>query len=211
MASISKALWFVSLLLVFAGCGVTPTAGTPGGSSTAATGNNTTPPTSTSGPITLATDHSSYAPTDALHLTVTNTTSAPVYALDHQASCSLLALEYQVSGVWKNVSQAPYSLARCAQETPTRVIAIAAGTTYQANVMAGYLQRGDAAFPDGQYRFALRFTNQIPGTAGGADLPNPQTMYSATLTIDSHIPAQPTQPVATTPPGPVSATASPTK
>jgi hypothetical protein len=205
MNGIGKFAWLAGILLIFfAGCGVTPTATTD---NTGASGNNTTPPTKTSGPIALATDHSSYAPTDIIHVTVTNTTDAPVYVLTHQASCSILTVEYQKNGSWIDVSLPPLSLARCSEGIPTTVVPIAAGTTYQANIMAGYLRQGDAAFPVGQYRLGLHFANKAPTPGGGIELPSPQATYSAVITVDSKIPAQPTSAVPTTNPGPVKSTA----
>ena len=127
----------VSLLLV--GCG-------PNGSGT----NSGTP---SSGAVAVSTDRASYASGDAMIVTVHNTLSTPIYALDTQSSCSVLALQYQVNGAWQ-ASQ----VAQCPQKRPARLVKIDAGATYTANITAGYPGLKTLDFPVGSYRLVLLYT-----------------------------------------------------
>lgn len=179
-------LWFVvPLLVALAACGSTPITSSGTG--------NTSPGTSTPGPIVIATDHATYAPTDRVQVTLTNGLSTAVYAPDHQASCSIFRLQHMVNGAWQDVA-AP--LAGCPLGRATIFMKIAPGTSYHAAIIAGYLRQGDAKFPAGQYRLAFSYattpldsgTGFPPPTDGTSAAP---TVYSATLTIDPNTPPEP--------------------
>ena len=57
--------------------------------------------TSTSGPVSIRTDHSTYMPTDSIHVSVINNLQMSIFAYDTRASCSILDLQIQVNGVWQ--------------------------------------------------------------------------------------------------------------
>ena len=180
------------ILLFLSGCGSTPLGDVAA--------QNTSPATTSSGPVVITTDHAVYAPTDLLHVTIMNGLTQPLYAYDHQASCSLLTMEQQVQGSWQPLVT---PLAGCAIKSPTRLVQIASHATYQGTITAGYLRQGEANFPAGQYR--LRFTYQLTATQEISPAPTESSAFSATLTID---PATPPQPLPTQPaPGTGSGTA----
>ncbi len=188
--------------LVLASCGVTTT----GGGTTSNTG-NTSPPTTTNGPVTISTDHSRYAPTDLVSVTVVNTTGGPIYAYDHQASCSVLALEVADGTNWKPAYQLQPNLAGCAMGRMTVLVTIAAGQTLQANIMAGYLRRADGAFPVGTYRLVLRYLTARPATPASA--PPFTEAISGTFVVATDVPPQPLPTVASNTQGAGSATVQP--
>ena len=139
------------IALLLAGCG-------PNG-----TGTNSTP--SSSGLVVVSTDHATYTPNDAMAVIVHNTLSTPIYAMDTLSSCSILTLQYQVSGAWQ-ASQ----VAQCPLKRPARLIKIDAGATYTATITAGYPGLKALAFPVGSYRLMLLYTtssNAFPTAANG--------------------------------------------
>lgn len=184
-------------LIGLIGCGATP--GNPDNTTTIAL--NTSPGTMTEGPVIIATDHSVYAPTDAIHVTVTNHLSTAIYAYDHQASCSILHLQMQQGSSWQDV-QPP--IAGCAREDPTVALSVAPGSTYQTAIIAGYLRQGDQRFSLGIYRLVLAYATTPLHGSGGTTAPT-ATISSSPLTVSLQY--QP-QPIPTTaPPGSGSGTA----
>lgn len=160
-----RALSLMGLGVVLVGC--------------AANGGNTgTNPTSTpsgAGSVVVSTDRATYAPADAIMVTVRNGLSRPIYAMDTQASCSIVSLQYQVGGAWQ-ASQ----MAQCPQKRPARPIKIDAGATYTATITAGYPGLQQLNFPTGSYRLVLAYTTSpsaIPSTQDGA------TVMSATVQV----------------------------
>src|SRR5690348_14844036 len=101
-------------------------------------------------PISITTNRSSYGPDDAITVTVHNRLSTPIYAMDTQASCSILALHYQVNGTWQ-----PSQVAQCPQKRPARPVKIEAGATYTTTITAGYPGMARLSFPTGSYRLVL--------------------------------------------------------
>ncbi len=150
-------------LCALAGCGVT----TSGGSDQAA---NTSPGTVSSGPVTIATDHTIYRPHDENQVTVTNTLATAIYAEDTQASCSILALQAQNGATWGGSNAA-----RCPLGRPAAVVAIAAGAKYTASIHAGELSPRSGLFPIGTYRLLLTYATSETSLMSG----------SGTTTIDS--------------------------
>jgi hypothetical protein len=165
-----------------AGCGAT--AGNP---ATTTLPVNSSPGTMTSGPVVIATDHSVYAPTDAIHITVTNHLAAAIYAYDHQASCSILNLEMQQGSSWQMVRS---PIAGCPLGSPTVAVAVAPNMPYQADVRAGYLRQGDQSFSLGTYRLVLAYATTPLRGSGGAT-PTFTTVYSSPLTINTQYQPQP--------------------
>ncbi len=150
------------LLLVLSACGA--------GSGTG--GNTTNPGTSTNGPVRISTDHTTYQPDEAIHVTVSNQLSKSIFAYDTRASCSILGLEVQVNGSWTGSSAARCPLGRMAIR-----VEIPAGKTYSATIRAGGLSSG--SFPPGTYRLSLSYSTS-PKPHGLSGL---TTIYSAPLTV----------------------------
>ena len=168
------ALWSCSLLLLLVACGNTS------GSDTQAS-DNTNSGTQSSGPASIATDHSIYKPSDRIQATVLNTLSTPIYALDTQASCSILSLEMRVNGTWQ-----ASSVARCSLGRPAMVVKLDAGKTETAMIQASSPVMKDAVFPAGTYRLVLNYS-----TSGSATntLANLTTIYSETFSVAGSAPA----------------------
>ena len=103
--------------------------------------------------IRVTTDRAEYAPNDAVAVTVRNTLATAIYAMDTQASCSILSLHALVNGVWQ-----PSQMAPCPQKRPARPVKIDAGATYTATITAGYPGVQSLLFPVGSYRLVLTYT-----------------------------------------------------
>ena len=116
-------------------------------------GNGSASPSAGGGSIRVTTNRADYAPNDAIAVTVRNTLSTAIYAVDTQASCSILALDYLVNGVWQ-----PSQVAQCPQKRPARSVKIDAGATYTATITAGYPGLQQLPFPAGSYRLVLTYT-----------------------------------------------------
>jgi hypothetical protein len=175
------------------GCGLTTSASS--GATTQPASSlpvNTSPGTTTSGPVVIATDHSVYAPTDVMHITITNHLTSTIYAYDHQASCSIVRLEVQQGSAWQAV---PSTIAGCPIERPTIAVAITPGTEYQADVRAGYERQGDQSFSQGTYRVAFAYSD---GPLQDAVVAPNMIIYSSSLTVNNQY--QP-QPIPTAPSG----------
>jgi hypothetical protein len=157
-----------SFILVLAGCSAN------GGSAD-------NPGTQTSGPVSIATDHTTYTPAQGIQVTVKNGLSEDIYALDTRASCSILGLEQQVNGAWQasNASRCP--LGRIARQ-----VRIGKGQSYTATIQPGGPGVRNAAFPNGTYRLVLVYSTGVvsPGSSSHAT-----TIYSATLTVAGQAPS----------------------
>lgn len=105
------------------------------------------------GSIRVTTNRADYAPHDAIAVTVRNTLSTAIYAMDTQASCSILSLHSLVNGAWQ-----PSQVAQCPQKRPARPVKIDAGATYTATITAGYPGVQNLPFPMGSYRLVLTYT-----------------------------------------------------
>lgn len=148
------------LLIVLSACGAS------------SGGDTTNPGTSTNGPVRISTDHTTYQPDEAIHVTVSNQLSTSIFAYDTRASCSILGLEVQTNGRWSGSS-----IARCPLGRMARWVEIPAGKTYSTTIQAGGLSSG--SFPPGTYRLSLSYsTSPKPGGLSGLT-----TIYSAPLTV----------------------------
>jgi hypothetical protein len=115
--------------------------------------------------VNITTDRATYAPDGAIVVSIRNTLSTPIYAMDTQASCSILSLQYQAGGAWQQ-SQ----VAQCPQKRPARMVKIDAGGTYTASITAGYPGLRQLPFPTGSYRLMLIYSTSpdvIPSTDQG--------------------------------------------
>jgi hypothetical protein len=142
------------------------------GTSTGTGSGNSNPGTSTSGPVRISTDHTSYQPTDTIQVTVTNQLSKSIFAYDTRASCSILGLDMQVNGRWQGAS-----VARCPLGRMARWVEIPVGKPYTATIQAGGLS--NVSFPPGTYRLSLSYS-MSPTPTGLSGL---TTIYSASLTV----------------------------
>lgn len=157
------------LLILFAGCSSTPGAG---GASN--------PGTITSGQVTIATDHTIYAPAEDIHVTVTNHLSEDIYALDTQASCTILGLEQQINGAWQGSNAS-----RCLMGRRAQPLKIGSGQTYIATIRPGAPGVANAAFPTGTYRMVLIYSDSQAGLGMHSST---TTIYSAALMVAGQAP-----------------------
>jgi hypothetical protein len=151
----------LSLLLALWGCGST------------SGGGDSNPDTSTSGPVSISTDHATYAPHDTIAVSITNHLQTSIYAFDTRASCTILDLQVQVNGAWQN-SQ----VARCALGRRAQRVEIPAGKTYKATIHAGTPGVNSAGFPAGTYRLVLNYSTSPSGMAQATT-----TIYSASIVV----------------------------
>jgi len=172
----------VALLAVLALVGCAQTAGAD-----AASTPNTSPATHISGPIDISTDHSIYAPTDVIKVTITNSLTKPIIAYDTQSGCSILALERQAGGQWIVANVAHCPLGRVALP-----ITIKAGGTYSAAIRPFYpgmpSASGERYFTPGTYRLALDYFFAPLGSNG----PHSATgtlLLSASFSVVGAVPA----------------------
>src|SRR5215472_5446783 len=93
-------------------CGITCLALVACGATAGAGGGNTSPGTNSGGPVSIATDHSTYGATESIQVTVTNTLSTAIVAYDTRAGCSILDLQMQVGNNWQTSSAARCALGR---------------------------------------------------------------------------------------------------
>jgi hypothetical protein len=150
------------LLVLLAGCGLGASAGA-----------NSSPPTSSGGPVSVAIDHSQYGGSEGIKVTVTNSLGSAIYAYDTRASCSILSLETQSGGSW-----GPASVAHCPLGRAAMLVKIAAGASYNATTQASIPGVNSATFPTGSYRLVLQYyTSATPGTSAGTPV------YSVSLSI----------------------------
>ena len=183
----SRNLWgalaaAVAVLALVALAGCAQTAGAD-----AASTPNTSPPTHISGPIDISTDHSVYAPTEVISVTITNSLSKPIIAYDTQSGCSILALQRQQGGVWL-----PASAAHCPLGRVAAPITIQAGGTYKAAIQPAYpglpSMSGERYFTPGTYRLALNYYFAPLGSASGHGGTGTQ-LFSQSFSVVGAIPA----------------------
>ena len=153
--------------LLAAGCGISM-----------ANSSSSNPPTLTSGPVTIATDHTTYGPNDTIHVTVVNHLSTAIAAFDTRASCSILALQVQRNGTWQQAEAAPCPLGRIA-----RLVTIPAGGSYKADITAGFKGMRAGSFANGQYRLVLAYYPSGPSGTPSPASASATTITSATLSV----------------------------
>lgn len=179
MRSFSLCAGLVSLACILVACGATTVAGVAAAN-----------PATTSGTtVIITTDHTRYAPTDVIGVTITNTLATPIWAFNHQASCTVLSLELQTTSGWQDIASPNARIAGCPLGAATMAVRIVPGATLTGRVMAGYLRQGDAAFAPGAYRLVLRYYANQPTIPAAT---TPILITSAIVTVDLHQTAQPT-------------------
>ena len=185
MSALTTSAALLALLaLALAGCG-----------GLAQAGENTSGPTLTTGPVTIATDHSAYANSDVMKITIVNHLSTPIYGYDTKASCSILSLEIQKSSQWQPANALGCPLGRVALP-----VKIDAGGTYHVNVGATVSHIGSATpLADGTYRLVFEYYSAPIGSTGQP--PTTTLIYSASLAVNGSVPPSTNPPHATGVPG----------
>ncbi len=158
------ALGCTGLILVLTACGYTPDQHPSQNASTPS-----------KGAVRISTDHTTYRKNSQIHVTVHNTLSTPVYALDSQAGCSILSFETYVDGTWRSAD-----VARCPGGHPTSQVKVDAGKVYSATIQAIRLEEAFYAIPAGTYRLVLKYATTI---SESGFLHNPLAAYSETFTV----------------------------
>ena len=167
-----KLLGMLVALILFAGCGVTPSST----NTFPAPAANTSAPTSTGGAIDLATDHSVYTASSTVTITITNTTSSAIYASDTKASCSIVSLQIkQADGSWGGSSVAHCPLGRVALP-----VTIAPSGIYTAKIQAAVPNISHAVFATGTYRYVLIYASSAQALTDGSA---PTALYSSTFQV----------------------------
>lgn len=151
--------------LFLAACGVSTATGQDGQlASTHTTPSPSLAPSasSTSLPVhgvTLTVAQATYARSSTIIVTLTNGGASPIFAYDHQTSCTILSLQRQTSGGWQTVGE-------CALGVLTRQVEIHAGETMKIALAPGAGTIRAAPWPAGTYRAVLRYT--LDGKAASA-------------------------------------------
>lgn len=135
--------------------------------------------TESTGPVRIATDHSVYKPTDAIAVSVLNTLSQPIYALDTRSGCSILDLQMQVNGQWQAAT-----VARCPLGRPAMIVTIASQNRYTVTIRSTFGMPGTSGvtFPTGTYRLLLTYSTTSDGRSITA---NGVTIMSETFTVSA--------------------------
>jgi hypothetical protein len=133
--------------------------------------------TSTSGPVSISTDHATYAPGDTIAVSITNHLQTSIYAFDTRASCTILDLQVQVNGAWQNTQ-----VARCALGRMALLVEIPAGKAYNTTIHAGTPGVSSAGFPAGMYRLVLKYSMSPSGIAQ-TNRQTTTTVYSASIAV----------------------------
>lgn len=166
------------ILLLLSSCG-TPQNGTPGSISASPqdlTASAQTPgsglTTPTSDKVVITTDKSTYAPGEKIMATIDNGLSSPISVMDHQTSCTLLALQKQAGNTW--VEEAP-----CHLSIATRMILISNNTSRVQALSPG----SPTLWPAGLYRLMLTYKVGAADTSSKQASGSSATVYSSTFTI----------------------------
>jgi hypothetical protein len=128
-------------------------------------------PTATDGALRVTTDHSAYAVTAPVGVTVTNAGGTDLYALDGRSACAIIQLQR-----YDSPSRAWTSVVGCQQATSPRVNRIAAGDSIPftlAPTSSGDPNRWDRAV----YRVATAYSANPDATTDG------QIAFSAGFTV----------------------------
>jgi hypothetical protein len=104
--------------------------------------------------VSLSSDHTSYASSSTITVTLSNTLATSIRATDHQTSCSIVTLQRQTSSGWTNVGG-------CALMIATRIVEINAGETRKIALAPGAGQIHATAWAAGTYRVVLHYA--LPG------------------------------------------------
>jgi hypothetical protein len=137
------------------GCGTVLSSSTSSGT----TAPSASPTSATAAPITITTDRTTYAPTDAIRVMVSNHGDATIYASAGHASCTILTLEVMLNGRWQ-----PSNAAACPSQPAVALVQIAPGATYNRVIRAFQLPAQPGTFAAGEYRLSLIFWNTIQGS-----------------------------------------------
>lgn len=146
---------------------------------------NVSPPTSTGGSLSIATDHSSYPGAASIQVQVTNHLHMPIYAQDGAANCSIFTLELLQGSTWENVTTGwRHCGSWCSGTVPPpyhpSVVEIAPGHTYRATITSTRANSSIPPLAPGTYRFQLTYAAQASEVQAHTNL---QSTTSAALHI----------------------------
>ena len=177
-----------ALALMIAACGV-QAGGASGRTATSAAGQSTpmtdavhTPtgapnPSSGTGQVLLVSGSSHYATSDAITITIRNSTSKTAYAVAHFTDCSIILIERFVASSWQ-----PTNL--CANGYPHPTITQVAPGTETAIQVSPASASSDAQtdatshWPVGTYRAGLTYTSSLSAAFGAG-----ATIFSTTFSV----------------------------
>lgn len=141
---------------------------------------NASPLTQTTGPVSIATDHSIYTPFAIVHVTIENHLGHPINMYGDLHGCELLDLQQLIGGAWKQV---PLCSPHAGDELPdTPEVGISPSKTYQDILYYQEISAGQPAgqyvpFPIGTFRIVIQYI-ELQSTATSRQL-----AYSATFRI----------------------------
>ncbi|HEX9039289.1 MAG TPA: hypothetical protein VF808_20075 [Ktedonobacterales bacterium] len=127
--------------------------------------------TATTGPVTVATNLSAFTISDAIGVTVTNSSSTDYYAISDKSACVIIQLERYntLKNVWEPVDA-------CATPGTTQAFVIAKNAQQQFTLAPG--SAGDPnAWQPGLYRVTLIFSPNADGAS------NPQEAHCAAFNV----------------------------
>lgn len=148
--------------------GQTPTAGQQAGATMTPTGK----PSSTASEVTLTLDQQHYSADSLIIVTIHNGSQSPIWAADHQTSCTVLVLERLNQGSWYRVGQ-------CATAIATRILSIQPGASLVQRLSSYQEMDTGAGWQTGTYRVTLTYGmgNDASALAGG------NTVHTVEFTI----------------------------
>jgi hypothetical protein len=129
--------------------------------------------------VSISTNRTTYAPTDSIEVSVTNHMQTSIFAYDTSASCTILGLQVQVVGSWRDTQ-----VARCALGRHAMRVEIPANTSYTATIKADLQSIYQTAFPVGTYRLVLSYFTSATSVAQPSNQ-NTTTIYSTPFKVVS--------------------------
>lgn len=142
----------ILILLLWVLCGCGSTSGSSGG--------NTQSNTSRNSSVSISTNRTTYAPTDSIEVSVTNHRQTSIFAYDTRASCTILGLQVQANGAWRDTQ-----VARCAVGRRAMLVEIPANNTNTVTIKADLQSIYQTAFPVGTYRLVLTYFTSATSVA----------------------------------------------
>jgi Putative zinc-finger len=155
------------------------------------TSGNSSPSTSTKGPIIITTDHSTYAPADAINATIKNTLTSAIEVPDN-GDCPPLSIQREDNGQWNSPQEA--SCITTAIFRPAKPLA--SQQTLSVTVRPIQITPGHGfVFLPGKYRLELQYTQN------NNDVSSATVVYSQTFNVQGTLPNVTDGPTNTPDPG----------
>jgi hypothetical protein len=108
-------------------------------------------PTATTGVVSLRVGAMSYYPTETISVTLSNQSTQAIYFPDHLTNCTVIQLQRQVHGTWKDVNA-------CLLLTPTRLHRLDASKS----LTVALVSRAARPWAVGLYHATLRYNTAQP-------------------------------------------------